>query len=190
MPAAQNKRSRPNLPARSPTISPRTADDPDLRPGDGWHVSYPATMTTNAPSAGEAAFWEGVKHAEKFFMGDADVHRALVKLIAALEEGGIAYAIAGAMALNEYGYRRVRSSSALARERARCVGAREVRRALGSRADRRARMTPHGHTGQRQDRHHRPGKPRGWLGLSADLDPCVFRLNVWRSAPDPDAQAT
>lgn len=66
-------------------------------------------MTTNAPSAGEAAFWEGVKHAEKFFMGDADVHRALVKLIAALEEGGIAYAIAGAMALNEYGYRRVTS---------------------------------------------------------------------------------
>jgi hypothetical protein len=57
--------------------------------------------------AREAAFWAGVKDAERFFMGDADVHRALVKLIAALEEAGIPYAIAGAMALNEYGYRRV-----------------------------------------------------------------------------------
>jgi len=40
-------------------------------------------------------------------MGDADVQRALVKLITLLDEAGIPYAIAGAMALNEYGYRRV-----------------------------------------------------------------------------------
>jgi hypothetical protein len=39
-------------------------------------------------------------------MGQSNVERALTKLIAALEAGGIAYAIAGAMALNEYGYRR------------------------------------------------------------------------------------
>ncbi len=40
-------------------------------------------------------------------MGDADVHRALSKLVTLLDEGDIPYAIAGAMALNEYGYRRV-----------------------------------------------------------------------------------
>jgi hypothetical protein len=40
-------------------------------------------------------------------MGDADVHHALEALARALEQLGIAYAIAGAMALNEYGYRRV-----------------------------------------------------------------------------------
>lgn len=40
-------------------------------------------------------------------MQDADVHRALVKLIDVLERERIPYAIAGAMALNEYGYRRV-----------------------------------------------------------------------------------
>src|SRR5262245_55637006 len=40
-------------------------------------------------------------------MGTDGVHRALVKLAAALEELQIPYAIAGAMALNEHGYRRV-----------------------------------------------------------------------------------
>jgi len=40
-------------------------------------------------------------------MGTSDVHAALTKLVAALDEIGVPYAIAGAMALNEYGYRRV-----------------------------------------------------------------------------------
>lgn len=40
-------------------------------------------------------------------MGDADVHRALVKLTGVLDAAQIPYAIVGAMALNEYGYRRV-----------------------------------------------------------------------------------
>lgn len=40
-------------------------------------------------------------------MGDADVQRALVKIVAELEAAQIPYAIAGAMALNRYGYRRV-----------------------------------------------------------------------------------
>ena len=40
-------------------------------------------------------------------MGTADVHHTLEKLIRVLEEEQIPYAIAGAMALNEYGYRRV-----------------------------------------------------------------------------------
>ncbi|MCX4241834.1 hypothetical protein [Paraliomyxa miuraensis] len=55
----------------------------------------------------EAMFWAGVEHAGRFFMGDADVHHALRKLVAALAEVNVPYAIVGAMALNEYGYRRV-----------------------------------------------------------------------------------
>lgn len=40
-------------------------------------------------------------------MGDADVNRAMHKLVAALEAAAVPYAIVGAMALGEYGYRRV-----------------------------------------------------------------------------------
>lgn len=40
-------------------------------------------------------------------MGLDDVHAALKRLTAALEEDGIPYAIVGAMALNAHGYRRV-----------------------------------------------------------------------------------
>ncbi len=40
-------------------------------------------------------------------MGDADVQRALKQIAALLEGASIPYAVAGAMALNWYGYRRV-----------------------------------------------------------------------------------
>jgi hypothetical protein len=56
---------------------------------------------------GAAAVWAGVEYAEKFFMGTADVQQAMRKLVAALEELAIPYAIVGGMALNEHGYRRV-----------------------------------------------------------------------------------
>jgi hypothetical protein len=52
-------------------------------------------------------FWEGVDFAERFFMGLDEVSKAMRKLCKTLEEDGIPYAIAGAMALNAYGYRRV-----------------------------------------------------------------------------------
>ncbi len=55
----------------------------------------------------ETRFWAGVADATRFFMGDADVQRALSRLIRTLDEASIPYAIAGVMALNEYGYRRV-----------------------------------------------------------------------------------
>src|SRR5256712_8983378 len=55
----------------------------------------------------EARFWDGVAQATKFFMGEADVQRALDKIVRLLDEAHIPYAIVGAMALNEYGYRRV-----------------------------------------------------------------------------------
>jgi len=40
-------------------------------------------------------------------MGTADVQHAMKKLVSVLDAAGIPYAIAGAMALNQYGYRRV-----------------------------------------------------------------------------------
>jgi hypothetical protein len=55
----------------------------------------------------EARFWAGVEHATRFFMGEADVQRALLKLGRLLDEAEIPYALIGALALNEYGYRRV-----------------------------------------------------------------------------------
>jgi hypothetical protein len=50
---------------------------------------------------------DGARHATEFFMGEADVQRALERVARLLREDGIPYALAGAMALNEYGYRRV-----------------------------------------------------------------------------------
>jgi hypothetical protein len=55
----------------------------------------------------EQAFWAGVENARRFFMGEADVQRALERIAGVLEEKGIPYAVIGAMALNEWGYRRV-----------------------------------------------------------------------------------
>jgi hypothetical protein len=56
---------------------------------------------------GAAAVWAGLKYAEQFFRGVADVQQAMRKLVAALDELELPYAIIGGMALNEYGYRRV-----------------------------------------------------------------------------------
>jgi hypothetical protein len=60
-----------------------------------------------SPIANEAEFWAGVANAQRFFMGNAEVQYALQKLIGVLDATGIPYAIAGAMALNHHGYRRV-----------------------------------------------------------------------------------
>jgi hypothetical protein len=55
---------------------------------------------------GAAAVWAAAEYAERFFMGKAEVHHAMRLLVARLDELAIPYAIVGAMALNEYGYRR------------------------------------------------------------------------------------
>jgi len=55
----------------------------------------------------EETFWEGVAEAKRFFMGQADVQLALERLVRALDEMGVPYAIVGALALNEWGYRRL-----------------------------------------------------------------------------------
>jgi hypothetical protein len=59
------------------------------------------------PADASRAFWDGAAFAERFFMGLDEVHQALRRLTRTLEADGIPYAIAGAMALNAHGYRRV-----------------------------------------------------------------------------------
>src|SRR5262245_38087483 len=55
----------------------------------------------------EARFEAALARAQRFFMGDTDVHRTLHELTTDLERANIPYAIVGAMALNEHGYERV-----------------------------------------------------------------------------------
>jgi hypothetical protein len=59
-----------------------------------------------APAVGERLL-DAVREAERFFMAEDAVHRALEKLVRLLAAEKIPYALVGAMALNEYGYRRV-----------------------------------------------------------------------------------
>lgn len=55
----------------------------------------------------ETRFEAALRNAEEFFMGNAKVQRGLDELVKTLDELGIPYLIAGAMALNAYGYERV-----------------------------------------------------------------------------------
>jgi hypothetical protein len=54
----------------------------------------------------EARFLAGLAYCERFFMGNAEAQKALLKLTAIFEAEGMPYAVIGAMALNEYGHRR------------------------------------------------------------------------------------
>ena len=63
----------------------------------------PARLT----DAAEERFWQGARNAGRFFMGAADVQKALEKLTRALDALHIPYAVIGALALNEIGYQRV-----------------------------------------------------------------------------------
>jgi hypothetical protein len=95
-------------------------------------------MSRRSPN--EREFWNGVAHATRFFMGEANVQRALAALARLLDEERIPYAIAGAMALNEYGYRRVTvdvdvllTREGLARLKQRALGHGYVEKFPGSR---------------------------------------------------------
>jgi hypothetical protein len=73
-----------------------------------WHRDLCAWRRyTLEVSETSTAFWDAAAEATRFFMGDADVQRALSRLSKTLDDAGIPYAIAGAMALNAHGYRRV-----------------------------------------------------------------------------------
>lgn len=54
----------------------------------------------------EEQFLDGVAWCERFFMGEAEVHKALFKLVGILDAEQIPHAVIGALALNEYGHRR------------------------------------------------------------------------------------
>jgi hypothetical protein len=54
-----------------------------------------------------AALESNVDDCWRFFMGEAEAHKALKKLVGILEADNIPYAIIGALALNEYGHKRV-----------------------------------------------------------------------------------
>jgi hypothetical protein len=87
----------------------------------------------------ERRFVAALDNAERFFMGDARVQRAARQLAERLEEAQIPYAIAGAMALNAYGYERVTTDvdvlltrEGLARFKERFVGLGYVEKFPGS----------------------------------------------------------
>ncbi len=64
--------------------------------GAGWRTPE-ATARLN----------ESVDYCWWFFVGEAEVQKAVRKIVAILEGEGLPYAIIGALALNEYGHRRV-----------------------------------------------------------------------------------
>ncbi len=97
-------------------------------------------MADAVPIEREQAFWAGARNAARFFMGEADVQRALERLAHLLDEERIAYAIVGGMALNEWGYRRVTvdvdvllTADGLRRLKARALGRGYVEKFPGSR---------------------------------------------------------
>jgi hypothetical protein len=88
----------------------------------------------------EDTFWEGVAEARRFFGGKAEVQVALERLARALDEMGIPYAVVGALALNEWGYRRVTvdinillNAAGLKRVKAELIGRGYVEKFPGSR---------------------------------------------------------
>jgi hypothetical protein len=96
---------------------------------------------TRLDQADEERFWLGVRAAERFFMGEAEVQKALDKLVDLLNRDGIPYAVIGAMALNEFGYRRVTvdvdvllTSEGLAAFKARHLGRGYIEKFPGSRS--------------------------------------------------------
>jgi hypothetical protein len=97
-------------------------------------------MRQALPADQEATFWAGVDNARRFFMGEADVHRALERLARVLDENNIPYAVVGALALNEWGYQRVTvdvdillTPDGLSRLKAQVLGLGYVERFPGSR---------------------------------------------------------
>jgi hypothetical protein len=61
----------------------------------------------------EARVYATAKEATEFFMSTSNVHRALERITRLLDEDGIPYALIGALALGEYGYRRLTVDIAL-----------------------------------------------------------------------------
>lgn len=101
----------------------------------------PNTVGTNLTPRGlEAEFVEALEFSGRFHVGESSVHAALKSLAERLDGLGVSYAIVGAMALNEYGYRRVTvdidvllAADGLRRFQQECLGRGYVERFAGSR---------------------------------------------------------
>lgn len=85
------------LAAPEPSLYPHgMASPPEATWGAGWR-SEEATRTLAAST----------EYCWRFFVGQAEAQRAARKIVAILEAEGLPYAVIGALALNEYGHRRV-----------------------------------------------------------------------------------
>lgn len=72
---------------------------------------------TAVPRGAWGAAWRSPEDSERisrsvddcwrFFVGDSDAQKAVRKIVSILESEGLPYAVIGALALNEYGYKRV-----------------------------------------------------------------------------------
>ena len=98
--------------------------------------------------ADEDHFWAGARAAERFFMGQSEVQKALTKLVENLDRDRIPYAVIGAMALTEFGYQRTTvdvdvllTAEGLSAFKARHLGRGYVEKFSGSRG---LRDTEHG----------------------------------------------
>jgi hypothetical protein len=63
-------------------------------------------MVDRVSAQAEATFWESLAATEAFFMGTDPVHEGTRRIVKILDDMSLPYALIGAMALNEYGYRR------------------------------------------------------------------------------------
>src|SRR4051812_47551798 len=87
----------------------------------------------------EDRFWRALDNAGRFFMNDSPAQRAMRQIARLLDEAGIPYAVAGALALNQHGYERVTTDvdllltrEGLARLKARVLGLGYVEKFPGS----------------------------------------------------------
>lgn len=71
-----------------------------LRSAHDWGAGF------RSPSEA-ARISKSVDDCWRFFVGEAEAQKALRKLVSILEDEGVPYAIIGALALNEYGHKRV-----------------------------------------------------------------------------------
>ncbi|MBK6531215.1 MAG: hypothetical protein IPN17_09620 [Deltaproteobacteria bacterium] len=72
----------------------------DPRPSGTWGAGWRSPEATTLAT-------ESLDYCWRFFVGESEAQKAATKLVGILEAEGVPYAIIGALALNEYGHRRV-----------------------------------------------------------------------------------
>ena len=87
----------PSIPMKQPLSG---AGVPAASPGVAWGAAWRSAEDSERISRSVDYCW-------RFFVGEAEAQQAVRKLVSILESEGLPYAVIGALALNEYGYRRV-----------------------------------------------------------------------------------